>query len=173
MTKPSSILTELEGAVLSEIEHRGHNTAFQVRRAFQTSPSIEWSGSAGAVYPAIRRLVGGGLVRSTPIPTGRRGSALTVTAEGLASLETWICDPVRATSVGLDPFRLRAGLWARLEPARRDQALAALKQSIEDDLARLTTALQGLDTVEKARSELSIRLQRSRITWLEDRNPGP
>ena len=53
----TALVTELEGAILSEIQHRGNHTAFQVRRAFQTSPSIEWSGSAGAIYPAIKHLL--------------------------------------------------------------------------------------------------------------------
>ena len=47
----SALVTELEGAILSEIHHRGHNTAFQVRRAFQTSPSIEWSGERRCDLP--------------------------------------------------------------------------------------------------------------------------
>jgi DNA-binding PadR family transcriptional regulator len=167
MTKNSGTLTELEGAVLSEIHHRGNHTAFRVRRAFQTSPSIEWSGSAGAVYPAIRRLVAGGLILSTPIPTGRRGDALALTPEGVRALERWICDPLRAASVGLDPFRLRAGLWATLAPAVRDAALDDVKRAIADDLDRLTAALDTLDPVERARSDWSIRLQRMRAEWLE------
>ena len=160
-------LTELEGAVLSEIHHRRNTTAFQVRRAFQTSPSIEWSGSAGAVYPAIRRLEAAGLILTTPITTGRKGNALALTPGGVAALETWICDPTRATSVGLDPFRLRAGLWATLPPQTRDAALAALKASVDQELKRLRAALDGLDSVERARSEWSIQLQEMRIEWLD------
>ena len=167
MTNQPPVLTELEGATLSEIHHRANRTTFQVRRAFQTSPSIEWSGSAGAVYPAIRRLVEAGLVVSLPITTGRKGSALSLSLEGVRALEAWICDPVRATSVGLDPFRLRAGLWATLEPDRRTAALATLKASVDEELERLRAALDGLDPVERARSEWSIRLQALRSQWLD------
>jgi DNA-binding PadR family transcriptional regulator len=167
VTNDSGALTELEGAVLSEIHHRHNHTAFKVRRAFQTSPSIEWSGSAGAVYPAIRRLIEAGLIASTPIPTGRKGNALAVTPEGVRALENWVCDPLRATSVGLDPFRLRAGLWATLDPAVRSEALGRLKMAISEDLERLTLALDTLDPVERARSEWSIRLQQMRAEWLE------
>jgi DNA-binding PadR family transcriptional regulator len=168
MTRHSSGLTELEGAVLSEIHHRLNRTAFKVRRAFQTSPSIEWSGSAGAVYPAIRRLVEAGLIESTPITTGKKGSHLSLTHDGVAALEDWICDPVRATSVGVDPFRLRAGLWATLDSARRADALLGLKQAVGEELARLTTTLDDLDPVERARSRWSIQLQTMRLQWLED-----
>ena len=167
MTKHSGLLTELEGAVLSELHHRHNHTAFKVRRAFQTSPSIEWSGSAGAVYPAIRRLIESGLISSTPITSGRKGNALAVTADGIRVLEAWICDPLRATSVGLDPFRLRAGLWATLDPAVRAKALGQLKLAIAEDLERLTLALGTLDPVERARSDWSIRLQLMRSEWLD------
>ena len=168
MTKHSSGLTELEGAVLSEIHHRLNHTAFKVRRAFQTSPSIEWSGSAGAVYPAIRRLVEAGLIESNPITTGKKGSHLSLSHDGVAALEDWICDPVRATSVGVDPFRLRAGLWSTLAPARRADALLALRRAVDEELARLKVTLDDLDPVERARSQWSIELQAMRLRWLEE-----
>jgi len=38
------MLTELEGAILAEIHNGGHETAFQVRRAFANSLSLEWKG---------------------------------------------------------------------------------------------------------------------------------
>lgn len=168
MTNEPRSLTELEGAVLSEIHHRHNRTAFKVRRAFQTSHSIEWSGSAGAVYPAIRRLVAAGLIESQAITTGRKGSALSLTPLGIAAMEDWIRDPVRATSVGVDPFRLRAGLWATLDPSRRQETLQRLRTEVENDLLRLTTALETLDPVERARTEWSIQLQKLRLRWLDD-----
>jgi len=54
------MLTELEGAILAEIKNGGYETAFQVRRAFATSLSLEWKGSGieeqgiDAVTGAIR-----------------------------------------------------------------------------------------------------------------------
>ena len=168
MTKSSSLVTELEGAVLSEIHHRAHDTAFQVRRAFQTSPSIEWSGSAGAVYPAIRRLTVAGLIEATPIPTGRRGIRLTLSLKGVAALEAWICDPVRSASVGVDPFRLRAGLWDTLDNRARTAALRGVKHAIDQELERLLASLEVLDSVERTRTEWSIDLQRLRQRWLDD-----
>ena len=172
MTKPPSALTELEGAVLSEIHHRHHDTAFQVRRAFQTSPSIEWSGSAGAVYPAIRRLADAALIETTPIPTGRKGTRLSLSPQGIAALEAWICDPVRATSVGVDPFRLRAGLWATLDPMVRAEALQRLQHAVDEELERLIASLNDLDEVERARIEWAIDLQKMRSRWLMQQPPG-
>lgn len=168
MTKPSSGLTELEGAVLSEIHHRGHDTAFQVRRAFQTSPSIEWSGSAGSVYPAIRRLADAGLIDSAPITTGRKGIRLSLSPSGFAALEAWICDPVRAASVGIDPFRLRVGLWDTLDPTMRTEALRRVQCAVAEELERLLASLGELDEVERTRTEWSIDLQNLRSRWLKN-----
>ncbi|QYC08948.1 PadR family transcriptional regulator [Brevundimonas nasdae] len=172
MTNPPSGVTELEGAVLSEIHHRHNRTAFKVRRAFQTSPSIEWSGSAGSVYPAIKRLTQAGLIVSTPITTGHKGSHLTLSPEGVAALEAWICDPVRATSVGVDPFRLRASLWATLTPEARADALRRLKQTVGAELQRLNEAIDDMDPIEQGRSQWSIQLQTMRLRWLNDQDEG-
>jgi len=169
MTKPPSVLTELEGAVLSEIHHRHHDTAFQVRRAFQTSPSIEWSGSAGAVYPAIRRLAAAGLIQTAPITSGRKGLRLSLSPQGVQALESWICDPIRTTSVGVDPFRLRAGLWDTLEPRIRADALQIVQRTVDAELERLMISLDGLDDVERARTEWSVQLQKMRSQWLKER----
>src|SRR6185503_14228331 len=99
-------LTELEGAILTEIAHRGADTAYKVRRAFQLSVNVHWRGSAGAVSPAIRRMKAAGLVAAAPHPT-RAGQVLALTVAGKAALERWATSIEPATSLGLDPFRLR------------------------------------------------------------------
>ena len=166
MTSSTATLTELEGAVLSEIYHRGNRTAFQVQRAFQRSPSTEWSGSAGAVYPAIRRLIEGGLIVATPMAGGRKAQALEVTSAGLSALTSWACDARRAAGVGLDPFRLRSGIWRTLPNAERRVALDAVAAEIRQDLAR--QGADEADTVERTRDELAVRLQRTRLDWIAD-----
>ncbi len=160
-------LTELEGAILSEIHHRAARTAFKVRMAFQDSRSLEWRGSAGAVYPAIRRLTERGLIMSEATGSGRRTSLLSLTALGITTLENWICDLSRASSVGLDPFRLRAGMWSQLTRARREEAVPRLRQTIEDEIKSMETYMQTLDPVERPRIELAIELNLTRLRWLD------
>jgi len=162
-------LTELEGAILSEVHHRQRSTAFQVRKAFQVSPSLEWSGSAGAVYPAISKMVASGLVRSETTSSKLKTRLLALTAEGEARLNDWICDLDRAVSVGLDPFRLRAGMWDAIAPATRRRAFEALRQRIESEIEALAAGLAQLDAVEGERIELAIVLQKSRLSWLDQR----
>lgn len=159
-------LTELEGAILSEVYHRKRETAFQVRRAFQVSPSLEWSGSAGAVYPAIKRLEKRDLLSFSQPEGGRKTIKLKVTRAGKAALIGWACDPMRAASVGLDPFRLRSGIWGTLSPENKIHAYKNISASIQENIKFLQDYINTLDDVERVRVQLSIEYQNLRLHWL-------
>lgn len=161
------MLTELEGSVLSELHHRGRQTAFQVRRSFSTSPSIEWRGSAGAVYPAIRRLERDGLIEGVAKGDGRATRLLSITAAGIEAMTEWACDPARASSVGIDPFRMRAGIWMSLEPSRRAEVLSTIRRELLAGVERLNAWSRHEDAIERASVDLSLRLQRARLDWLD------
>lgn len=164
-------LTEVEGAILSEVAHRGNATAFRVRRAFQLSPSVEWSGSAGAIYPAIKRLRDRGLLAGEATGDKRATVHLAVTASGEAAMLDWACDPHRASSVGLDPFRLRAGIWTQLPADRRTAAMRDTAAAITENVAYLENYLLELDGVEAARVELSLAVQQLRLAYLARLEP--
>ena len=66
-------LTELEGAALGVVVRDGPCTSYVVKEMFRGSPSEFWSGSAGSIYPLMRRLEERGLVASKRGSTGRRG----------------------------------------------------------------------------------------------------
>lgn len=162
------MLTELEGAILAEIHHRGNQTAFKVRRAFEKSPSIEWSGSAGAVYPAIRRLVSSGLIRSETTAEKRGTRLLSLTARGRAQLGRWTTCVDRAVTVGVDPFRLRVSLWAVMPRSE----WRALRPRLEAGLLETNRALEAwVETVspgERPGVEMAIALNDLRLRWLKD-----
>ena len=161
-------LTELEGAVLTEIAHRGNDTAYKVRRAFQLSPSVHWRGSAGAVSPAIKRLKVLGLIAAAPHPK-RVGETLSVTAEGMTALDHWATSVDAAVGVGIDPFRLRSGVWGHLSPAKRRALFAKLERRLGDDLDELRSREEP-DLVDRRQTELAIALLKARLAWL--RGPG-
>jgi DNA-binding PadR family transcriptional regulator len=156
-------LTELEGAILSEIEHRGRRTAFQVRRAFAESFSLEWRGSAGAVYPAVRRLEGEGLLSASEPAGGRKTRTLALTAIGREALLKWASDPLLASSSGVDPFRLRAGIWSLLPEPEKIALLSDVEAHIEQQIALIERHMPGLDPVEAIRIELALDHQRERL----------
>src|SRR3954454_8036247 len=157
-------LTELERAVLTEIAHRGNDTAYKVRRAFQLSPSVQWRGSGGEVSPAIRRLRDAGVIEAAPHPK-RAGQTLALTADGMRALTLWATAVEAATGVGIDPFRLRSGVWDHLAPAKRRSLFASLTQRLAVDAAALRARHEG-DVADRRQTELAIALLEARLTWL-------
>lgn len=167
MKSPTGSLTELEGAVLVEVLHRGMTTAFKVRRAFQQSMSSEWSGSAGAVNPAIRRLEAAGLL-AIGAPEGARGTRqLSITPSGEARLQEWSLDAERACNIGIDPFRIRAGLWAMLPESRRSALFDNLRRTTEAQLARLPTYGKDRDATERVAIGIVHDTLIMRLAWLD------
>ena len=164
-------LTELEGAVLIEIAHRGADTAYKVRRAFQRSLNVHWQGSAGAVSPAIRRLRAAGLIAADPHPR-RRGQVLALTAAGKAALEQWATSIEALSSLGLDPFRLRTVAWDFLSPARRRAFFAELSEAFHADLPAFRERVEA-DPIGRRQTELAIKVIEGRLAWLKARSTEP
>ena len=101
-------LTELEGAVLGVVVRDGPCTPYAVKELFRASPSEFWSGSAGAIYPLMKRLEQRGLVASEGGSTGRRGHrTYRVTQGGRRAFVRWMTDAERAAAIGFDPLRTR------------------------------------------------------------------
>lgn len=160
-------LTELEGAVLTEIAFRGNDTAYKVRRAFQLSLNVHWRGSAGAVSPAIRRMKAAGLIAAAPHPS-RAGQLLSLTPAGQAALERWATSIEATASLGLDPFRLRSVAWDFLSPAKRRALFAKLYESCLADVAALRARAEA-DAVGRRQTELAIAVVEGRLAWLKAR----
>lgn len=158
--------SELEGAILSEIALRGNDTAYKVRMAFQQSPSDQWSGSAGAVSPAIKRLTEEGHIAARPHER-RRGLQLEITDKGRETLALWAADVETACGLGLDPFRLRSPLWQALEGAQR---AALLKQLADRTAAQIDTLTNRTeDRADQEQTDLALRLLDARLQWIGDR----
>ena len=140
-------------------------SAYAVRQVFLVSQSDEWSGSAGAVYPAIARLRKARLIAAVAQKDGRGTKALSPTDAGIVAHDDWLCDVARAAGPGSDPFRTRAPSWAKLPAARRRALIAALIVEIERqyDVVRATPLDDGGDAVIQ---ELNLALLETRLNWL-------
>lgn len=141
MSRPaeSRPLTELEGAALGVVARDGPCTAYSVKEVFRASPSDFWSGSAGSIYPLMKRLEDRGLLISESSSTGRRGSQLyRVTRGGRAAFRRWLTDVERATAIGFDPLRTRMVFLSALSPG----ALAAFRDAVD---VALSEAASGPD----------------------------
>lgn len=113
-------LTDLEGATLAEIATRGTATSYAVAQVFERSPSEYWSGSAGAVYPLIKRLAARGLLEASMASAGRRERLdYSITHAGRSAMEDWLLDARRAAGMGFDPLRTRLVHLHLVPPERR------------------------------------------------------
>src|SRR5258708_33164491 len=101
-------LSEMEACVLALTWSNGPSTPYALRQVFLKSPSPQWSGSAGAIYPLVKRLERGKLIRSSPHSTGRRKCKLfALAAAGSRTVEKWLepAVPDWGTGVPADPLR--------------------------------------------------------------------
>jgi len=160
-------MTELEGAILGLLRAGKEVTRYAVRRQFEISRSAEWSGSAGAIYPAIQRLQAAGLVGARKQKDGRGTQTYALTKKGLAAHDEWLCDVLRAAGPGMDPFRTRAALWAFLPPARRRALMKDLQRQIGDLRDAYRHDLNGLDPLDEITQELVLLQLETRLEWLK------
>jgi DNA-binding PadR family transcriptional regulator len=150
-------LTDLEGAVLAQIGHAGSTTAYAVAKLTADSVSEYWSGSAGAVYPLIKRLAARGLLASSEAQDGNRSRTdYALTPEGRTALKAWLLDAERASDLGFDPLRTRLVHLDLCTPAERrrfqQQVLAQLEAAVETPAPTDDPRLRALhDTVTRAR----------------------
>jgi DNA-binding PadR family transcriptional regulator len=129
-------LTDLEGMALAQIARRGPVTSYAVSRAFADSPSAFWTGSAGAIYPAMRRLAARKFIRGVDAADGQRARTdYIITARGTTALKAWLLDAGRAADIGFDPLRTRAIYLDLVSEKERKTFMAAVAKQVEINLA--------------------------------------
>lgn len=157
--EPAVKLTDLEGATLAQIAREGRSTAYKVARTFAESPSEFWSGSAGAVYPLVKRLQARGLLASASGADGKRArSDLSLTPAGVAAMRDWLLDAQRAAEIGFDPLRTRAVYLDLVGDAERrvfldavgDRIAAMAREPVWVDAPRLQAIHATVMTARKA-----------------------
>jgi DNA-binding PadR family transcriptional regulator len=174
-TRPAAGPSDLAAFVLGLVWQHGPCSAYEIRRFLLDSPSAQWSGSAGAIYPLVRRLERDGLLRGAQIRGDRRGRReVTITALGSAALRAWIGPPLGpgVVTVTADPLRSRARFLGALTPKRRAAWIAAAKTALEEVLA----AVDRWDAIYGAASDPHLRFltthakleTAARRAWLDD-----
>jgi DNA-binding PadR family transcriptional regulator len=155
------LLTDLEGATLAEIANRGIATSYAIAQVFARSPSEYWSGSAGAVYPLIKRLAARGLLEPSAAAAGKRQRLdYHITTEGRVALEEWLLDARRAAGMGFDPLRTRLGHLHLVAPEQRKAFLKKVR-AISEEFAK-QPAFAGQPTMIKIHDSWL----KARAAWL-------
>jgi DNA-binding PadR family transcriptional regulator len=171
---PRKSLSELECFVLGLVWQIGPCSAYELRRHMQGSPSTQWSGSAGAVYPLVQRLERQKLLKGQSRRTGRRARReFSITTAGLARLRAWVGPPFapEVVTVTYDPLRARARFLGTLPPNRRKAwvrgarlVLDGVEKKLRHWHARYDTALSEAARMMARSAELELRARRE---WIE------
>ena len=135
--KKEERLSELEHVVLGIVWKKGPCTSHAVRVEFVNSANTHFSGSAGSIYPLVRRLEQRGLVEMRADRHGQQDRRLvTITAAGRRALRGWLAPPFRGEdfSVQYDPIRTRfyflGALTGREQERFLDEAEAGFRQEM-------------------------------------------
>jgi len=168
-------MTELEGCVLGVVWLRGPCTAYVVRREFLVSDSSHWSGSAGAIYPLLRRLEEQKLIRATEGVWGAgTKKSFAITPKGLAELRGWIGPPLPQWTAKptFDPVRTRVGFLSALPRRRRarflETARANLAREIDTVRAKLRTVSRRDDLFEYLVARAVLHELQAHARWLSE-----
>lgn len=140
MAKKRRELSELESFTLGLVWQLESCTPYQIRQQMLDSPSTEWSGSAGAVYPLIQRLTKRGLLKVASGATGRRKhKTYSITPVGLKILREWIGPPIadNAKTVTHDPLRSRVRFIGALDRRQQIVWIQSALQALEDIAAKV------------------------------------
>lgn len=132
-------LTELEWCVVGVVWRDGPMTAYEIAALFTKSLSPYWSGSVGAIYPAVTRLRRRGLIRGDQRAwNGVRKTVLTITAKGIASLRGWLTPPLpeEAVAPSLDSVRTRLFFLEVLPPKQRLAFIAEAERVVKEKIAQ-------------------------------------
>lgn len=169
MTRPRS---ELESFVLGLVWQLGPVAAYAVRQHMRASPSRQWSASTGAIYPALRRLEGEGLVEGREREQGRRRRReYRITDAGLRALRAWVGPPMapEVVTVPHDPLRSRARFLAALDPPSRRAWIDAARRALDEVEERVKAweTLAPADPFAGAMTSYGRLETEARRRWLE------
>jgi DNA-binding PadR family transcriptional regulator len=129
--------SEIEACVLALAWDEGPLTPYAIRKVFLNSPSPQWSGSAGTIYPLVNRLLRRGWIRSEVRFRGKRkGNQISLTAAGLRVLRRWLAVPLQDWVAGVppDPLRTRVRFLGALPLDQRRQFIRRAHRQTQEHL---------------------------------------
>ena len=169
------MVSELEHVVLGVVRLKQPCSAYAIRMVFAESPSRHWSGSAGAIYPLVRRLEGHGLLKSTRRRGDRRETRLyRLTPKGRNRLGSWLRPPLpdAAGLMVLDPLRVRVrfleAVAVRDRHAIVDDAEAKLREQLKRIRLEAKNARKRGDVFLYLSHRGALRSLQAQVDWLRE-----
>lgn len=143
MSNSKRALTNLESVALAHIWRHGAMTAHELRVAFAESSAGRYSGSAGAIYPLVKRLDGAGYIRGRSDSNGaQKKKVYEITKAGQSAVEDWIFSMTPIAMFPDDPIRTRFQYVHLLGKKDRKRWLSEAKEAVEylDDIVKFEYA---------------------------------
>lgn len=167
--------TELEHTILGVVFLEQPCTAYAVRTVFKRSLAARWTASAGAIYPAMRRLRRGGhLATRARAGDGRKTELFRLTTRGQAALRRWLSPPLPSGGalLAVDPLRARLRFLAALPSTRAREVidegrakLAGLLQAVRKEKREAQRDDDPFKAMTHRAAELTIQAQ---LQWLSE-----
>jgi DNA-binding PadR family transcriptional regulator len=167
-------LSEIEACVLALVHELGPVTPYAIRKDFLDSPTPQWSGSAGTIYPLVERLLRRGLIRAKSYYTGdREGRRISLTPAGLRAFHHWLSVPMPQWVAGIppDPLRTRVRFLGALPKAAQKAFVKEAQVKAHHQLrvlARDYTLQRALGPFQGLMSRGALLSMRSRLSFLEE-----
>ncbi len=168
------MLTDLEYIMLGILSF-GPTTGYEIRRVVEQSPVIGFSSSAGAIYPAIKRLEQGGYLKSQLEIQELRPNkkVLSITEEGRTALKQWLKSPLSEKDYEKvhDPLMAKVLFFHNLTIEESRQYLESQVQMVEEyiqELEHTSGNFKGMGFYQSLCMESGIVHMRTQLNWLRD-----
>lgn len=139
-------LAEFDYILLGAV-FRGFTTGYSIRKQILRTRGSRWSGSTGAVYPALRRLMTTGYLGLTGAGDNSRARMnYALTMEGKNALRGWLIKHPDEAEMGMisDPLRSRCLNLRFLKPDERRKAVGAWIEANDEYVDYFQRALTDL-----------------------------
>ena len=147
------------GYALLGLVHHQPRAGYALHKVFTTTPMGHYSGSPGAIYPALRALERAGMVRGKVQRGGtlRPKRVFSATRKGLAALKRWLLHPVSRADViwRLDELMLRFAFMDQI--VSRPETLRFL-ESFRNEIESYIASLKAHRTATASTMSLHGRL---------------
>jgi DNA-binding PadR family transcriptional regulator len=116
------------GRVILGMVAKGVQSGYEIKQLVDKSTRNFWAASYGQIYPELRRLEAGGLIRGRPDPSGARAKTVyELTAAGQGALRDWLESEADLVYELRDEGMLKL-FFSDVEPATAIQALRAMRE---------------------------------------------
>lgn len=164
----------LEFAVLGLL-HEGPTHGYDLRRRLNTALGPFRALSYGTLYPALRGLLGRGLIAETTDPAGPGGKRPRVVYELTAAGKEHFAEQVARTDASAwddDGFDVRFAFFARTERDVRIRILEGRRSRLEEDLERVRESAarsrERIDAYTSALQRHGEETTEREVRWLSE-----